>query len=103
MARWRYWLLPILMMGMIISIFEVNTEVISNSWGDQWDTYLPAEFTRDQSPSTTTSPNRVTGAFVMSSTQRVGTRHIALTKVSSRQYCWLWHHRLFLRCCQWRI
>nr|WP_293845744.1 hypothetical protein [uncultured Arsenicibacter sp.] len=102
--RWRYWLLPILMMGMFISIFEVNTVGIINSWGDDWDTYLPAEYTRDQFTSATTSPSQVLSAQVLNTSLRRATLHFgsASTSVPSR-YRWLWQHRIFLRCCQWRI
>jgi len=102
--RWRYWLLPVLMIGMFISIFEVNTEGISNGWGDQWDTYLPTEYTRDQFTSTTTSPSLALGTVVLNTTLHRTKLHFesASTIVSSHDR-WLWQHQIFLRCCQWRI
>jgi hypothetical protein len=92
------------MIAMFISIFEVNTEGIANSWGDEWDTYLPVEQTRDPIQSQTVSPDQVVNPFSPQTRWQTPRLFTAVpTALASGQRCWLWLHCLFERCCQWRI
>lgn len=102
--RWRLWLLPLLTLCFFISAFEVNTEEITNAWGDWYDSYLPVEYAADQVQSAVVSPWRLTGsvsqikqpaALVLLPILDFGVVHYRLTSRCLR--------RVYLRCCQWLI
>ncbi|WP_345269353.1 hypothetical protein [Nibrella viscosa] len=102
--HWRYWLIPLLTIGLFISIFEVNTGGIVNTWGDAWDTYLPAEFMPDPVHSVSGVHDCLAGASIRLVRQiAFHTPAVLSPALSKIPADWVRCQELFLRWCQWRI
>ena len=104
-ARWRSWLLPLLLVSFGISAFEVNTDDIVNTWGDCYDAYIPAEFVADADSSATVSPRHDTGHRCFS--LFVAATHSPLPALAAgprpARRSFIRYERVFLYCCQWLI
>jgi hypothetical protein len=105
-TRWRFWLLPLLTVGLLLSVFEVNTDDIVNTWGDAYDAYLPPAFWADSSSSVTISPiqRKPTGVLPIPVRWPSG-RFVAglFPAPGGNRPGFLHRSRIHLRCCQWLI
>ncbi len=105
-TRWQFWLLPLLAVGLLLLIFEVNTDDIINTWGDAYDAYLPPAFSADGSLQITVSPvqRKPTGALPMP-VRWFPARFVAdpFPAPSRNRFVFLHRKRIHLRYCQWLI
>lgn len=63
-VRWHFLLLPFLAVCFALSTFEVDVDgIVTNTWGDAYDAYLPAAFTADDVTATTQSPQTQLGGY----------------------------------------
>lgn len=103
-TRWRFWLLPLLTVGLLLSVFEVNTNDIVNTWGDTYDAYLLPSFSADSSPSATVSPRQRIRSLPLKIRQfSAPSDVVAPHTFISNCFVFLRKIRIYLRCCQWLI
>lgn len=101
---WQFWLLPLLALGLLLSVFEVNTGEIVNTWGDAYDAYLLPSFSADSSPSVTVSPRQRTSRITAQNKPFFIRSEVAFRPALFRnQPIFRYRNQIHLRCCQWLI